>query len=70
MEYLLNAPLEDSKLKLKNRLVMPPMATAKADNMGLVSLPLLEYYNEKSQEAILALSLRNIPILPCRERQA
>ncbi|NCC62151.1 MAG: NADH:flavin oxidoreductase, partial [Verrucomicrobiae bacterium] len=49
MGFLLNAPFENNKLKLKNRLVMPPMATAKADSMGLVSQPLLQYYNEKSQ---------------------
>ncbi|MGE4277886.1 MAG: NADH:flavin oxidoreductase, partial [Lawsonibacter sp.] len=43
------------KLKLKNRLVMPPMATAKADSMGLVSPALLQYYNEKSQGGYLGL---------------
>lgn len=55
MGFLLNTPLESSKLKLKNRLVMPPMATAKADRMGLVSHPLLQYYNEKSQGGYLGL---------------
>lgn len=55
MGFLLNTPLENNKLRLKNRLVMPPMATAKADSMGLVSLPLLQYYNEKSQEGYLGL---------------
>lgn len=55
MGFLLNTPLEHNKLKLKNRLVMPPMATAKADDIGLVSTPLLQYYDEKTKGGYLGL---------------
>ncbi len=34
---MLLTPYENGKLKLKNRLVMPPMATAKADDKGRIS---------------------------------
>jgi 2,4-dienoyl-CoA reductase-like NADH-dependent reductase (Old Yellow Enzyme family) len=47
MSYLLN-PLQVGSLTLKNRLVMPPMATAKAGPEGNVSSAILEYYKEKS----------------------
>ena len=43
------------KLALKNRLVMPPMATSKANPDGSVSLGLLEYYDEKSRGGALGL---------------
>jgi len=33
MSYLLK-PFDNGKIKLKNRLVMPPMATAKSDADG------------------------------------
>lgn len=41
-------PLTGGKLKLRNRLVMPPMATAKADADGRVTDNVLTYYDEKS----------------------
>ncbi|MCR3923014.1 MAG: NADH:flavin oxidoreductase [Firmicutes bacterium] len=44
----LTTPLVDSKLKLHNRLVMPPMATDKADEDGKLTKATLEYYKEKS----------------------
>lgn len=47
MAYLLQ-PLKVGTLSLANRLVMPPMATAKADAAGKVSPAMLEYYAEKS----------------------
>lgn len=47
MSHLLQ-PLKAGKLSLKNRLVMPPIATSKAENDGTVSQALLNYYNEKS----------------------
>jgi 2,4-dienoyl-CoA reductase-like NADH-dependent reductase (Old Yellow Enzyme family) len=53
MSYLLKN-LEDCKLKLNNRLVFPPMATAKSDN-GMVSQNLLDYYDEKSQGGYMSL---------------
>lgn len=52
---ILNTPLEDGKLKLKNRLVMPPMATAKSNIDGMVSPDLLEYYDEKSKGGYISL---------------
>jgi len=58
MGVLLRSPLENHKLKLKNRLVMPPMATAKADGRGLVTPSLLQYYSEKSQGGYLGLILK------------
>lgn len=54
MSYL-NTPLQTGKLKLKNRLVMPPMATSKSPEDGAVSPELLAYYKEKSQGGYLSL---------------
>lgn len=45
----LDTELTQGRLKLKNRLVMPPMATSKADEGGRVTDGLLEYYDEKSR---------------------
>jgi len=41
-------PLQIGSLTLHNRLVMPPMATSKADADGQVSADILNYYREKS----------------------
>ncbi|HBF38090.1 MAG TPA: NADH oxidase [Firmicutes bacterium] len=41
-------PLQIKSTRLKNRLIMPPMATAKAKPDGKVSQALLDYYREKS----------------------
>ncbi|MBC2724199.1 NADH:flavin oxidoreductase [Desulfosporosinus sp.] len=54
MSYLLK-PLQTGPLTLKNRLVMPPMATAKADPDGKVNPSILDYYTEKSQGGYLSL---------------
>lgn len=54
MFYLLK-PLEHGKLSLKNRLVMPPMATAKSDAEGKVSREVLDYYAEKSKGGYISL---------------
>jgi 2,4-dienoyl-CoA reductase-like NADH-dependent reductase (Old Yellow Enzyme family) len=48
-------PLINSKLKLHNRLVMPPMATAKADENGNITDAILNYYNEKSRGGNISL---------------
>jgi 2,4-dienoyl-CoA reductase-like NADH-dependent reductase (Old Yellow Enzyme family) len=48
-------PLADCKLLLKNRLVMPPMATSKANPDGSMSSALLEYYDEKSRGGAIGL---------------
>lgn len=47
MSHLLK-PLQVGALTLANRLVMPPMATAKAEPDGKVSQAMLDYYEEKS----------------------
>jgi NADPH2 dehydrogenase len=54
MAYL-SKPLEASSLKLANRLVMAPMATAKAQEDGKVSQELLDYYAEKSEGGYIGL---------------
>lgn len=54
MVYLLQ-PLNSGKLTLKNRLVLPPMATAKSENDGKVSEELLCYYDEKSKGGYMSL---------------
>jgi len=51
----LNKELETGKLKLKNRLVMPPMATAKADEDGRINKSILDYYDEKSRGGYISL---------------
>lgn len=48
MAYL-QEPLTAERLTLKNRLVMPPMATSKCNEDGTMSNGLLEYYDEKSR---------------------
>ncbi len=47
--FELSKPLHNGRINVKNRLVMPPMATAKANPDGTVSRALLDYYNEKSR---------------------
>lgn len=54
MSYLLE-PLTQGRLHLKNRLVMPPMATSKAEADGGLSNALLDYYDEKSRGGALGL---------------
>ena len=44
----LNQPITVNHMELKNRLVMPPMATAKSAPDGRVTDPLCDYYDEKS----------------------
>lgn len=48
-------PLQAGKLALHNRLVMPPMATAKSQADGMVSQDIIDYYNEKSQGGYISL---------------
>ena len=54
MPYLLE-PLQIGTLTLTNRLVMPPMATSKAEPDGKISPAILEYYNEKTAGGYLSL---------------
>ncbi len=46
---LLHKPLNIGNMKLSNRLVMPPMATAKSEDDGKVSQGIIDYYDEKSK---------------------
>jgi NADPH2 dehydrogenase len=48
-------PLELNRLTLKNRLVMPPMATSKSENDGKVSQAILDYYAEKSKGGFIGM---------------
>lgn len=48
-------PLNKGKLTLKNRLVMPPMATSKSEKDGRVCKGILDYYDEKSQGGYISL---------------
>ena len=54
MAYL-DQPLENSPLNLKNRLVMPPMATAKSEADGSITQDVLNYYDEKTKGGYLSL---------------
>jgi NADPH2 dehydrogenase len=54
MSYLLKS-LDDGKLTLKNRLVMPPMATSKSQQDGKISKDVLDYYDEKSKGGYISL---------------
>ncbi|HZK85873.1 MAG TPA: NADH:flavin oxidoreductase [Desulfosporosinus sp.] len=54
MSHLLK-PLQAGTLTLSNRLIMPPMATAKAEPDGKVSQAILDYYAEKSEGGYLSL---------------
>lgn len=53
MPYLLK-PLQAGSLTLSNRLIMPPMATAKSEDGG-VNQAILDYYQEKSNGGYLSL---------------
>lgn len=48
-------PLELEKIKLKNRLIMPPMATSKAEKDGSINQDILDYYDEKSNGGYVSL---------------
>lgn len=48
-------PLNVGSLYLKNRLIMPPMATSKAEADGRVSQQIMDYYNEKSMGGYISL---------------
>ncbi|MHB8062901.1 MAG: NADH:flavin oxidoreductase [Ruminiclostridium sp.] len=52
---LLLESLQVGSLSLANRLVMPPMATSKAESDGKVSQAMLDYYSEKSKGGYLSL---------------
>ncbi|MFH5834781.1 NADH:flavin oxidoreductase [Proteiniclasticum sp. C24MP] len=51
----ITSPLNVKNLNLKNRIVLPPMATAKALEDGSMSEEILSYYDEKTRDGDLAL---------------
>ena len=51
----ITSPLNVRNLNLKNRIVFPPMATAKALEDGSISEDILRYYDEKTKDGDLAL---------------
>lgn len=53
----LREPLDIGALTLRNRLVLPPMATSKARPDGSMSDELLAYYDEKSRGGVLGLAI-------------
>ena len=54
MQYL-NQPLVLQGMRLNNRLVMPPMATAKSTAEGAVTQALCEYYRARAEGGFLGL---------------
>lgn len=48
MKYL-SKPYNNGRINLKNRLIMPPMATAKSETNGRITQDLIDYYDEKSK---------------------
>ncbi|KLU59589.1 NADH oxidase [Peptococcaceae bacterium CEB3] len=52
---LLLEPLQIKSLMLSNRLIMPPMASSKAEADGRVSREILDHYTERSKGAYLSL---------------
>lgn len=54
---LLFKPFQTGSLSLSNRLVMPPMATAKAEADGKVSPAIVNYYDEKSRGGHIGLMI-------------
>ncbi len=52
---ILKSPVKIGSLELKNRLVMPPMATSKAGDDGRVNQAILDYYEEKSAGGYIGL---------------
>lgn len=48
-------PLQILSMSLSNRLVMPPMATAKADQDGRITPAILDYYTDKTRGGYIGL---------------
>lgn len=46
--------LKAKNISFKNRIIMPPMATAKADDNGNVSQDILDYYEEKTKDKVFS----------------
>jgi NADH-dependent flavin oxidoreductase len=46
--------IKTKNISFKNRIIMPSMATSKADDMGHVSDDLLDYYQEKTSNKLFS----------------
>lgn len=47
--------IKAKNIDFKNRIIMPPMATAKADENGHISKEILDYYEEKTSHGLFSL---------------
>ena len=47
--------IKAKNIDFKNRIIMPPIATAKADENGHISQELLDYYEEKTSHGLFSL---------------
>ena len=47
--------VKSKNISFKNRIIMPPMATAKADENGHISKEILDYYKEKTSHGLFSL---------------
>lgn len=47
--------VQAKNISFKNRIIMPPMATAKADENGHISKEILDYYKEKTSHGLFSL---------------
>src|SRR6056297_2739276 len=52
MSSKLNTPFEFKGLRSKNRIVMAPMATNKANQKGEVTQELIDYYEKRAQNEV------------------
>lgn len=46
--------IKAKNIDFKNRIIMPPMATAKADDKGHVTQDILDYYDEKTRDSMFS----------------
>lgn len=46
--------IKAKNIDFKNRIIMPPMATAKADDKGHVTQDILDYYDEKTRDGMFS----------------
>ena len=66
--YQIETPLHRGNLHLKNRLVLPPMASGKPDADGLVTEDMLRYYDEKTRGSYLGLVVGEYAYVALRGR--
>ena len=50
----LSQELKSKNINFKNRVIMPPMATAKADENGHITDEILNYYEEKTENKLFS----------------